>query len=92
MKLTENTQYVTVAEYRSCITLLRTYSDALYGCCNNDERQGWRARALNKLSKVTSFHCHRAKPADFRRFKSACQQLQHSINSISLEGQLINIA
>ncbi|EPL6128672.1 hypothetical protein [Klebsiella aerogenes] len=91
MKLTENTQYVTVAEYRSCVTLLRTYSDALYGCCHNDERQSWRARALNQLSKATSFHCHRAKPADFLQFKSACQQLQHSINSVSEEGQLINI-
>lgn len=92
MKLTENTLYVTVAEYRSCVTLLRTYNDALYGCCDNDERQGWRARALNQLSKAKLVNCHRARPADFRKFKSACQQLQHSINRVSREGQLIKIA
>ncbi len=89
MKHTENTHNVKLAEYRSCITLLRVYQDALYGCCDNAERRGWRARALDQLSKVTSLHCHRAKPADFQRFESACQRLQQSINSVSPEGQLI---
>lgn len=92
MKLTENTQYLTVAEYRSCITLLRTYNDALYGCCNNDERQGWHARALNQLSKAKLVHCHWANTSDVQRFESARLQLQQRINSVSPEGLLINIA
>lgn len=86
MKLTENTQYVTVAEYCSCITLLRAHQNAFYGCCNNAERQGWRKRALNQLSKAKLVHCHRAKPSDVQRFESACQQLQLRINSVSPEG------
>ncbi|HDC4500967.1 TPA: hypothetical protein O8U02_003560 [Enterobacter kobei] len=91
MKLTENKQYVTVAEYRSCITLLRAHQNAFYGCCNNAERQGWRKRALNQLSKAKLVHCHWANTSDVQRFESASLQLQQRINSVSPEGLLINI-
>ena len=50
-------------------------------------------RALKSLEqKPPHFIAIGQKPADFRQFKSACQQLQHSINSVSREGQLINVA
>lgn len=91
MKLTENTQYVKVAEYRSCITLLRECGDAFLGCCNNAERQGWRVRALHRLSQASSFRCRRAKPVDIQRFESACQRLQQGIDSVSTDGQLVHI-
>lgn len=92
MELTENTQYVTVTEYRSCITLLRAHQNAFYGCCNNAERQGWRTRALNQLSKAKLVHFHRANPSDVQRFESASLQLQQRIKSVSPEGLLIKIA
>ncbi|AXF77031.1 hypothetical protein AV903_14995 [Erwinia tracheiphila] len=89
MKHTENTQTVNMAEYRSCITLLNVYQDALYGCCNNVERQSRCTRALNQLSNAKWLHCHRANSADVQRFESACRCLLQSINRVSPEGQLI---
>lgn len=88
MKKTENTHYVKVVEYRSCITLLRVCLDSFLGCCSDAERQGWRTRALEQLSKATSLRCHRAKPADRQKFESVCERLQQCINNISPEGQL----
>lgn len=88
MKQTENTHDVKVAEYRSCITLLNVSLDSFHGSYNDAERCGWRARAIDQLSKATSIRCHRTKPADIRRFKSVCERLQQCINSVSPEGQL----
>lgn len=75
MKQPENTIAVKVAEYRLYITRLRVCRDSLAGCCSDAERRGWRLRALEQLSKTSSFNCQRANSADTSKFQQAREGL-----------------
>ncbi|HEJ8534182.1 TPA: hypothetical protein SMJ97_005341 [Klebsiella oxytoca] len=87
MKQPENTIAVKVAEYRLYITRLRVCRDSLAGCCSDAERGGWRLRALEQLSKASSFNCQRANSADTSKFQQAREGLQQHINKVLPEGQ-----
>ena len=87
MKQPENTIAVKVAEYRLYITRLRVCRDSLAGCCSDAERRGWRLRALEQLSKASSFNCQRANSADTSKFQQAREGLQQHINKVLPEGQ-----
>lgn len=87
MKQPENTIAVKVAEYRLYITRLRVCRDSLAGCCSEAERRGWRLRALEQLSKASSFNCQRANSADTSKFQQAREGLQQHINKVLPEGQ-----
>lgn len=87
MKQPENTIAVKVAEYRLYITRLRVCRDSLAGCCSDAEWRGWRLRALEQLSKASSFNCQRANSADTSKFQQAREGLQQLINKVLPEGQ-----
>ncbi|HBQ5974448.1 TPA: hypothetical protein L7632_004960 [Klebsiella pneumoniae subsp. pneumoniae] len=87
MKQPENTIAVKVAEYRLYITRLRVCRDSLAGCCSDAERRGWRLRALEQLSKASSFNCQRVNSADTSKFQQAREGLQQHINKVLPEGQ-----